>query len=90
MLFDLFGFGPIPYLKRASIVLQEARMARIEHQAIAKHHCALARMYTERVKRLETVVCRSGPIAEDSLGHPGELASPYSLDRKRGKVLTSN
>jgi hypothetical protein len=92
MFFDLFGFGPNTYLKRASTLLQEAQMARIEHQAAAEHHSALARMYTERVKRLEAEVYRSRPIAEDEdpLSHPGELASLYSLDKKRGKALSSN
>ena len=92
MFFDLFGFGPNTYLKRASVLLQEAQMARIEQQAPAEHHGALARMYAERVKRLEAEVYRPRPGAgdEDPPSHPAELASLYSLDRKWGGALPSS
>jgi len=56
MFFDLFQFGPNSPLKRAEALLQEAQMARIEHQAAAEHHDALAMMYAERVRRLEIEV----------------------------------
>ena len=49
----LFQSNSSGHLKRASVLLQEAQMARIEHQAAAEHHAALAQMYGERVRRLE-------------------------------------
>ena len=36
-------------------------MARIEHQAAAEHHAALARMYAERVARLEAELREAYP-----------------------------
>jgi hypothetical protein len=59
MLLDLLRFNPNAYLKRATVLLQEAQMARIEHQAAAEHHAALARMYEDRVRRLERELTRS-------------------------------
>lgn len=64
-MFD-FLFRPThtAYLKRASALLEEAQMARIEHQAAAEHHSALARMYAERARRLENELYRQPRAAE--------------------------
>jgi len=59
MTFDfLFRPNHTAYLRRAAALLEEAQMARIEHQAAAEHHSALARMYAERVRRLENELYR--------------------------------
>lgn len=50
------------HVKRAEIMLREANMARIEHQAAAEHHAALAQMYAERAARLEHEVYGSRPL----------------------------
>lgn len=55
-MFSLFQPNPNSHLRRAMALLQEANLARIEHQAAAEHHGALARMYTERARRLEREV----------------------------------
>jgi hypothetical protein len=52
-MFNLFQFNRNSHLRRAMALLEEAHMARLEHQAAAEHHAALARMYTDRAKRLE-------------------------------------
>lgn len=41
------------YLRRAQRCLDDARMAVLEHETAAEHHAALARMYRERVLRME-------------------------------------
>lgn len=41
------------YARRAQRCLDDARMAALEHECAAEHHLALARMYRERVARLE-------------------------------------
>ena len=39
--------------KAAARLLEEARMSELAHAASAEHHAALARMYRERVARLQ-------------------------------------
>lgn len=91
MTFDfLFRPSHAAYLKRATALLEEAQMARIEHQAAAEHHGALARMYAERVRRLEHELYRQ-PRAEHG---PSEVMADerpqlYSLDGTRKPGLTS-
>ena len=41
------------YARRAQRSMDEARMAALEHESAAEHHAALARMYRERVARLQ-------------------------------------
>lgn len=38
---------------RTQQLLEEARMAELEHREAGEHHLALAAMYAARVKRLE-------------------------------------
>ena len=52
-MFEFFSLGTKAYLRRAETMLREARFAQLEHEAAAEHHHALARMYAERVARLE-------------------------------------
>ena len=52
-MFSFFQINRNSHLRRAMALLDEAHMARLEHQAAAEHHAALARMYGERAKRLE-------------------------------------
>lgn len=52
-MFDFFTLGSRAYERRAEAMLREARFAQLEHEAAAEHHNALARMYAERVLRLE-------------------------------------
>lgn len=85
MFFNLFQFGPETHFKRAEVLLHEAQIARIEHQAAAEHHGALARMYTERVRRLEIEVSNSLPrnFGELPTKVQEERAAVYSLGEKR-------
>lgn len=93
MTFDfLFRPSHAAYLRRASALLEEAQMARIEHQAAAEHHSALARMYSERVRRLENELYRQPRGTEHG---PGEAVTDerpqlYSLDGSRKPGLTSS
>ncbi len=85
-MFD-FLFRPThtAYLKRASALLEEAQMARIEHQAAAEHHSALARMYAERARRLENELYRQPRAAEHGTEAVTVEDRPqlYSLDGSR-------
>jgi len=87
MFFDLFQFGPDSHLKRAEVLLHEAQIARIEHQAAAEHHGALARMYAERVRRLEIEVVNQHPAIRTATSlatkPQEEHTGVYSLGEKR-------
>jgi hypothetical protein len=52
MRFHLFKLTPE---RRAAQLLEDARMAAVEHEAAAEHHGALARMYRLREHRLAPV-----------------------------------
>lgn len=54
------------YTRRAQRCMEDARMAALEHEAAAEHHGALARMYRERVVRLERELS-SKPVTETKL-----------------------
>lgn len=87
----LFRPAHAAYLRRAAALLEEAQMARIEHQAAAEHHGALARMYAERVMRLENELFR-GPRSADHAPADALLDDRpqlYSLDASRKPGLSS-
>lgn len=76
-------------------MLHEAQMARLEHEAAAEHHGALARMYAERVQRLEAEVFRpqhvesEEKVAEPTLTLSEKQVPLYSLDGNRRASLPS-
>lgn len=53
MRFDIFQKRADAHLLKIKQYLQEANLARIEHQVAADHHAALAAMYTQRSTWLE-------------------------------------
>lgn len=59
MRFHLFERRLDAHVRKAREYLMEANLARVEHQAAAEHHAALARMYAERVARLEQEVAKA-------------------------------
>jgi len=89
----MFGFfqtnNPNSHLRRAMELLREANLARIEHQAAAEHHGALAQMYAERAARLEREIYDSMPMPLGEAAtaaarrEPEEKAILYALDAGR-------
>ena len=67
-MFNFFQSTPNSHLRRAMELLREANLARIEHQAAAEHHGALAKMYAERAARLEREVYEAMPLVEGMSG----------------------
>ncbi|MCX7257471.1 MAG: hypothetical protein NTZ64_12230 [Polaromonas sp.] len=59
MKFHLFEKHSEIYLRKSREYLEEANLARVEHQAAAEHHAALAKMYTERIVRIEGEIDRA-------------------------------
>ena len=80
-MFSFFQPNRNGHLRRVMTLLEEAQLARIEHQAAAEHHGALARMYGERAKRLERELYGSAqiPLADSK----DEKAVLYALDASR-------
>jgi len=56
MRFHLFERSADAHIRKSREYLEEANMGRIEHQAAAEHHSALARMYAERIARIEVEI----------------------------------
>ncbi len=77
-MFDFFNLSSKAYARRAETMLREARFAQLEHEAAAEHHDALARMYAERVARLEGHTRRAVPQAQAA-------APALSQDGQRGE-----
>ena len=53
MKFQLFEPRTEAHIRKSLDYLEEARLAWVEHQAAAEHHAALAKMYAERIARIE-------------------------------------
>lgn len=72
MRFQLFEPRPDAHIRKAREYLNEAHLARIEHQVAAEHHLALARMYSERVARLEAEISNALQPLAFSAPRPSE------------------
>lgn len=56
MRFYLFGQRTEAHIRKSLEYLDEASLAWVEHQAAAEHHAALAKMYAERIARIEAEI----------------------------------
>ncbi|MDQ3060509.1 MAG: hypothetical protein M3R45_13490 [Pseudomonadota bacterium] len=56
MRFYLFERPADAHIRKSREYLEEANLGRVEHQAAAEHHNALARMYAERITRIEAEI----------------------------------
>ena len=79
MQFDIFKKRPDAHIRRAQEYLQQAHLARIEHQIAAEHHGALAAMYAKRANWLEREVAQAmtGNVA------PPRPAAPKVIETVR-------
>lgn len=59
MRFDLFQTSVDAHTRKAQEYLQQANLARLDHQVAAEHHSALASMYAQRVAWLEQELSNS-------------------------------
>lgn len=86
-MFSIFQHNRNGHLRRIMTLLEEANLARIEHQAAAEHHGALARMYADRAKRLEREVYGSTHVPVGESAAPQKLADEkpvvYALGANR-------
>jgi hypothetical protein len=86
-MFSFFQPNRNGHLRRVMTLLEEAHLARIEHQAAAEHHGALARMYAERAKRLEREVYGAPNVSLGEGGAPQKMTDEkpvvYALGANR-------
>lgn len=75
-MFEFLNLSAKAYARRAETMLREARFAQLEHEAAAEHHGALARMYAERVARLQ---------ARNASAVQGSAASPAPAPASEGQ-----
>ncbi|MDB5742042.1 MAG: hypothetical protein JWR68_357 [Polaromonas sp.] len=66
MRLHLFEPRPEAHIRKSLEYLAEANLAWVEHQAAAEHHAALAKMYAERIARIEAEI--------KDVNHPRSLA----------------
>ena len=85
-MFDFFNQSSRAYARRAQALLQEARFAQLEHEAAAEHHHALAKMYGDRVRRLEAPVHE--PVRLDEPPRAEPVAATLEGQRAPLRVLT--
>jgi hypothetical protein len=83
LMFSFFQPNRNGHLRRVMTLLEEAHLARIEHQAAAEHHGALGRMYAERAKRLERELYGSAHVPLPEGKGQDEKAVLYALDANR-------
>ncbi|MEO8012580.1 hypothetical protein [Polaromonas sp.] len=62
MRFRLFRPRIEAHIRRSFEYLEEANLAWVEHQAAAEHHAALAKMYSERIARIESEIKNSHQV----------------------------
>ena len=88
MKFHLFEPRPEAHIRKSLEYLSEANLAWVEHQAAAEHHAALAKMYSERIARIELEIKNAHqhrsiltrPLSEDSHNDTGdEHVKPESV-----------
>ena len=70
MRFDIFQTRADAHIRKAREYLQQANIARIDHQTAAEHHAALATMYAQRVVWLEREVSEALTGSMPSLRSP--------------------
>lgn len=91
MKFHLFEKHSEIYLRKSREYLEEANLARVEHQAAAEHHAALAKMYTERISRIESEIdhaLRSHSFgAKEAVAEEVERAKPEGLVVYPGRTV---
>lgn len=62
MKFHLFEPRTEAHIRKSLDYLEEAKLAWVEHQAAAEHHAALAKMYADRIARIEEEIKNAHPV----------------------------
>ena len=87
MRFRLFGQRTEAHIRRSLEYLEEANLAWVEHQAAAEHHAALAKMYAERISRIEEEIKNANQPRSMVMRQPPEDARDEIERAKNESVL---
>ena len=83
MKFYLFERQGDAHIRKSREYLEEARVGRVEHQAAAEHHSALANMYAERIVRIEAEITQTfqlSPKVCQTVEAVGDETTPVKSD----------
>lgn len=87
-MFEFFNLNASAYARRVQTMLREARFAQLEHEAAAEHHDALARMYAERVERLQAACHEAMPTDQTHFADTAPGLESGHNERAPFRVLT--
>ena len=74
------------HIRKSLDYLEEANLAWVEHQAAAEHHAALAKMYAERIARIEEEIKNAQQRRSTPTRQPPEDARD-ELERPRTESI---
>jgi len=86
MKFYLFERQGDAHIRKSREYLEEAHLGRVEHQAAAEHHTALAKMYAERIVRIEAEISETFLLHSKSC-QPSEETGEEGVRLKTDPVL---
>jgi hypothetical protein len=88
MRFYLFERQTDAYIRKSREYLEEAHVRRVEHQAAAEHHSALAKMYAARIVRIEAEVRDTLQVAPGGGLPLGDAGPPRNARLKSDSVVS--
>ena len=83
MRFHFFEPRTEAHIRKSLEYLDEANLAWVEHQAAAEHHAALARMYAERIARIEMELKTPHQSRSMLTRHPTEESHDEGSERPK-------
>lgn len=86
MRFYLFERQADAHIRKSREYLEEAKVKRVEHQAAAEHHSALAKMYAVRIARIEAEINETFQVRLNS-SQPVEISGNENLLLKSDSVV---
>ena len=89
MRLDLFNTRADAHVRKAQEYLQQASIARLEHQVAAEHHAALATMYTHRVAWLEAELVTRVAAANADMPWLGVISKPTEPVKRNSESVVA-
>jgi hypothetical protein len=87
MRFHLFAHADA-HVRKSLEYLEEANLAWVEHKAAAEHHSALAKMYAERIVRIEAEINNARQSQTLMTRQPAE-ALPDAGERNKAESVVA-
>ena len=87
MRFHLFAHADA-HVRKSLEYLEEANLAWVEHKAAAEHHSALAKMYAERIARIEAEI-NNARQSQTLMTRPSPEALPDAGERNKAESVVA-